>query len=110
MLLRKSGSDLESEIRRLRAQVIDLEGEVTVLRAQLEDGDIPAATRWLQTKVWRQRVANSRLVYRNTTLRFALRLMNTIREPVTTEEWVKARDAIADEKARKRVDEQAPVS
>ncbi len=36
----------------LRADLVELEAERDALRAQLE-GDLPAATRWLQRKVWR---------------------------------------------------------
>jgi hypothetical protein len=41
-------------------------------------------------------------------LHFALRLMNRLREPVTAAEWKQAREAIADEALRERVDATVP--
>ena len=41
-------------------------------------------------------------------LHFALRLANRLRKPVTAAEWRQAREAIADEALRERVDAAAP--
>jgi hypothetical protein len=78
---------------RLRKELAEVGSERDALRDQL-DGKIPEATYWLQVKVWRQRRALDQLNRRTLSLRFALRLMNSIREPVTTQEWVAARNAI----------------
>jgi hypothetical protein len=92
----------------LRRQLAEVTAERDALRAQLE-GDLPSATAWLQSKVWRQR--NQLDVMNRSVLshRFALRLMNSIREPVTAEEWKKAREALTDERLRERVDEKVPA-
>lgn len=81
-----------AEVSRLRLELAEARSECVALRAQLE-ADPCAATWWLQSKVWRQRLALDRLERRNGTLRFALRLMNRLREPVTAQEWKSARDA-----------------
>ena len=44
----------------IRQEYLELTAERDALRAQLE-GDLPAATRWLQRKVWRQAVELDRL-------------------------------------------------
>lgn len=98
-------SDLENKLRR---QLTEMTAERDALRDQL-DGNIPAATFWLQTKVHRQRRALDRLDRRNLSLRFALRLLNTIREPVTAAEWTAAREAVGDKLLRERVDENVPA-
>ena len=95
----------ELEMGRL---IRELEAERDALRAQLE-GDIPRATVWLQTKVWRQRRALDRLERRNGSLRFALQIMNLLREPVTAQEWASARAAIDDESRRGRIQETVPA-
>src|ERR1700733_3441362 len=58
----------------LRAEVVELAAERDALRAQL-DGDLPAATRWLQRKVWRQAAALDGLNRRGVTQRFVLRAL-----------------------------------
>lgn len=93
------------EARELRAERAELRAEIDALRAQLE-GDIPKATYWLQTKVWRQRRALDRLERRNLSLRFALRLMNQIRMPVTAEEW---KEVLDDSRLSDRLEKQVPV-
>lgn len=44
---------MTTAITDVRAELIELTAERDALRAQLA-GDLPAATRWLQRKVWRQ--------------------------------------------------------
>ena len=89
---------------RLRRELAEMTSERDALRDQLE-GDLPRATAWLQSKVWRQRRALDRLERKNLNVRFALRIMNRLREPVSAEEWKLARDA---DRLRDRIDEEAP--
>ena len=103
ILTRKPHSD--PELRELRRELAELRHERDALQAQLE-GDIPRATVWLQTKVWRQRLALDRLERRNLSLRFALRLMNELRAPVTAEEWWVARNA---SRLRERLEKNTPA-
>lgn len=106
-LLRKQPAevrDLSAENFALRRRIAELGSERDALAAQLT-GDIPRATVWLQTKVWRQRRALDQRERKLLTLRFALRLMNALREPVTAQEWAAARDAA---RLRDRIDEEAP--
>ena len=97
----------EEEIVKLRMALAEAVDEIDVLKARL-DGDIPRALHWLQGKAERQRLALDGLNRRVLSLHFALRLMNRLREPVTAAEWNEAREAVADEALRKRVDEKAP--
>lgn len=71
-----------SQLARIRA----LELEVDALRAQLE-GDLPRATAWLQSKVWRQRVALTALNHRVVAQRFYLRLCTELGRLPTREEY-----------------------
>jgi hypothetical protein len=103
ILTRKNATP--TELRELRREVAELRAERDALQAQL-DGDIPRATYWLQTKVWRQRRALDRLERRQLSIRFALRLMNELREPVTAEEWWVARNAAS---LRERLEPKAPT-
>jgi hypothetical protein len=91
----------------LRAEFAELRAERDALRAQLE-GDIPAATYWLQSKVWRQRRALDDANQALTAHRFALRLLGRIREPVTAAEWRAARDALASEQHQDRTGDKVP--
>ncbi len=59
----------------LRAELVELAAERDALGAQL-DGDLPAATRWLQRKVWRQAAALDALNRRIVTQRFVLRTLD----------------------------------
>jgi hypothetical protein len=97
----------EEEIVKLRTALAEAAGEIDALKARL-DGDIPRALHWLQGKAERQRQALDGLNRKVLSLHFALRLMNRLREPVTAAEWKQARDAIADEALRERVDAAAP--
>lgn len=76
----------EQEIQELRRQVWDLKGEVTALQAQLS-GDIPTATVWLQTKVWRQRKALDTLQRRVVNQRATLRTLDELGRSLTTAEF-----------------------
>ena len=97
----------EEEIVRLRTALAEAAGEIDALKARL-DGDIPRALHWLQGKAGRQRHALDGLNRTVLSLHFALRLINRLREPVTAAEWKHAREAIADEALRERVDATAP--
>jgi len=87
-----------------RAQLVELAAERDALRAQL-DGDLPAATRWLQRKVWRQAAALDALNRRVVTQRFVLRTLGELGRSLTAEEYRSARDRIANVGLRDRIDE-----
>jgi hypothetical protein len=97
----------DQEIVKLRTALAEAVGEIDMLKARL-DGDIPRALYWLQGKAERQRQALDGLNRRVLSLHVALRLMNRLREPVTAAEWKQARETIADEALRERVDGKAP--
>lgn len=88
----------------LRAQLADLAIERDALRAQLE-GDLPAATRWLQRKVWHQREALDALNRRVATQRFILRTLTGLGRSLTADEYRSARDRIDNAELRARIDE-----
>jgi hypothetical protein len=87
-----------------RAQLVELAAERDALRAQLE-GDLPAATRWLQRKVWRQAAALDALNRRVVSQRFVLRTLGELGRSLTAEEYRSARDRVADARLRDRIDE-----
>jgi hypothetical protein len=91
----------------LRSQLVELAAERDALRAQLE-GDLPVATRWLQRKVWRQAAALDVLNRRVLTQRFVLRTLDELGRSLSRDEYRAARDRIADQRLRDRIDE--PVS
>jgi hypothetical protein len=86
-----------------RAQLVELAAERDALRAQLE-GDLPAATRWLQRKVWRQAAALDALNRRVVSQRFVLRALGELGRSLTAEEYRSARDRIANARLRDRID------
>jgi hypothetical protein len=88
-----------------RRQLLEVTAECDALRAQLA-GDIPAATAWLQAKVWRQRLALEGINRRVENQRFVLRTVNELGRGLTAEEYRAARDA-AGEQLRGRIDEPA---
>jgi len=87
-----------------RAELVELRAERDALRAQLE-GDLPAATRWLQRKVWRQAAALDVLNRRVVAQRFVLRTLDELGRSLTADEYHAARDRIADLQLRSRIDE-----
>lgn len=91
----------------LRRALAEMTAERDALRAQL-DGNIPAATYWLQTKVGRQRAALDTLNRKLLSLHVALRALNRVREPLTAQEWAAARAAAGE--LRKRIEEKVPAS
>jgi uncharacterized coiled-coil protein SlyX len=54
-------------------------------------------------KVAAQKQALDRLHSTVVRQRFALRVQNELRDPITRDEWIKARDAITDEQTRDRI-------
>lgn len=57
----------------------------------------------------RQRVALDFLNHRNTTLRFALKVHESLHGPLSKDEWKEARDAVANTQHQERIDAE-PVS
>ena len=92
----------------LRTQLLELAAERDALRAQLEK-DLPAATRWLQRKVWRQAAALDLLNRRVVSHRFVLRTLGELGRSLTADEYRAAREAIANAALRDRIDD-APAS
>jgi hypothetical protein len=88
----------------LRSQLVELTAERDALRAQL-DGDLPAATRWLQRKVWRQAATLDLLKRRVVTQRFILRTLDELGRSLSTEEYRTARAQVADAQLRDRIDD-----
>lgn len=100
----ESLESLRSRNAELRTRVLELEGEVSALSAEVA-GDLPRATAWLQTKVWRQRIALDVLNHKNATLRFRLRTTEHLGRGLTRDEYLKARAEIGNEQLRSRIDE-----
>lgn len=88
----------------LRQRVAELEAERAALEAQLA-GNIPHATRFLQTKVWRQRAHLDRLERRLRSQRVALRAVAELGRGLSQEEWNAARKAAVD---AERLEEKVP--
>ena len=86
----------------LRMRIVELEAERDALRAQIE-GDLPSATRWLQRKVWRQAAALDTLNRRVVTQRFVLRTLDALGRSLSRDEYLAARDAVADGALRDRI-------
>lgn len=86
------------------AQLVELAAERDALRAQL-DGNLPAATRWLQRKVWRQAAALDALNHRVVSQRFVLRSLDELGRSLTVAEYRAARARVADTRLRDRIDD-----
>jgi hypothetical protein len=86
----------------LRSQLAELAAERDALRAQL-DGDLPKATRWLQTKVRRQAAALDALNRRVVSQRLALRTLDELGRSLTAAEYRAARDRVTDAQLRDRI-------
>jgi hypothetical protein len=87
----------------LRSQLAELAAERDALRAQL-DGDLPKATRWLQTKVLRQAAALDALNRRVVSQRLVLRTLDELGRSLSSAEYRAARDRVADAQLRDRID------
>jgi hypothetical protein len=85
-------------------ELIELRAERDALRAQL-DGDLPAATRWLQRKVWRQAAALDALNRRVVSQRFVLRTLDGLGRSLSPEEYRSARDEVGNVELRDRIAE-----
>jgi hypothetical protein len=90
----------------LHAKLDEVTAERDALRAQLE-GDLPAATKWLQRKVWRQAAALDGLNRRIVSQRFVLRTLDGLGRSLTAAEYIAARNAVANPQLRERIDEPA---
>ena len=88
----------------LRSELVELAAERDALRAQLE-GDLPAATRWLQRKVWRQAAALDALNRRVVSQRFVLRTLDGLGRTLSADEYRAARAAEPDAQLRDRIDD-----
>ena len=88
----------------LRADLVEVTAERDALRAQLE-GDLRAATRWLQRKVWRQAAALDALNRRVVSQRFVLRALDELGRSLTVAEYRTARDGVANLALRERIDD-----
>ena len=83
----------------LRKEIVELKSEIDALKAQVE-GDIPRATHWLQTKVWRQRRELDNLNRKVSTQRFRLKLLASLGRDVSFEEYAEAKKAIEESNPR----------
>jgi hypothetical protein len=88
----------------LRAQLVELAAERDALRAQL-DGDLPKATRWLQSKVLRQAEALDALNRRVVSQRFVLRTLDELGRSLTVDEYRTAGSRISNSQLRDRIDD-----
>ena len=95
-----------TEASELRAELVEVTAERDALRAQLE-GDLPAATRWLQRKAWRQAAALDALNRRVLSQRFVLRTLDELGRSLTAAEYRAARGRVADPQLRERIDDSA---
>jgi hypothetical protein len=93
---------MTTAITDVRAELIELTAERDALRAQLA-GDLPAATRWLQRKVWRQAAELDRLNRRVASQRFVLRTLDELGRSLTPEEYRTARSAVRNVQLRDRI-------
>jgi hypothetical protein len=93
-----------ADVADVRAQLVELAAERDALRAQLE-GDLPAATRWLQRKMWRQAAALDALNRRVVTQRFVLRSLDQLGRSLTGAEYRAARARVADARLRDRIED-----
>jgi hypothetical protein len=93
---------MTTAITDVRAELIELTAERDALRAQLA-GDLPAATRWLQRKVWRQAAELDRLNRRVASQRFVLRTLEELGRSLTAEEYRTARNALSNVQLRDRI-------
>ena len=88
----------------LRSRLVELAAERDALLAQLE-GDLPAATRWLQRKVLRQAAALDQLNRRVVSQRFVLRTLDGLGRSLSKDEYLAARATIDDAQLRERIDD-----
>src|SRR5260370_31519081 len=85
-----------------RPEVVGLPAERDARRAHLA-GDLPAATRWLQRKAWRQAAELDRLNRRVASQRFVLRTLDELGRSLTAEEYRSAGNAVSNVRLRGRI-------
>jgi hypothetical protein len=90
----------------LRSQLVELRAERDALQAQLEL-DLPAATKWLQRKVWRQAAALDVLNRRVVNQRFVLRTLDALGRSLTADEFHAAKASVTDAQLRDRIGDPA---
>ena len=88
----------------LRVELVELTAERDALRAQLE-GDLPAATSWLQRRAWRQATALDALNRRVVRQRFVLRTLVGLGRSLTAAEYRSARAQIRDQALLSRIED-----
>ena len=88
----------------LRVELVELTAERDALRAQLE-GDLPAATRWLQRKVWRQAAALDALNRRVVSQRLVLRTLAGLGRSLTAAEYRSAKAEIRAQALLSRIED-----
>ena len=88
----------------LRREIAGLTAECQALRDQLE-GNLPAATAWLQSKVWRQRRVLDARNRKAAGQRFVLNAIEQLGRGLTKAEYEAARAAVPDEQRRRRIPE-----
>jgi hypothetical protein len=81
------------DVLALRRELAAARAEIVALRAQL-DGNVPAATRWLQAKVDSQRGALRTLNGRVLNQRFVLRALSELGRGLTRDEYLSARGQV----------------
>lgn len=96
--------ELLTRVGELETKLREAQREAAELRAQLE-GDIPSATYWLQTKVWRQRSALDRLHTRVVTQRLILHAMSKLGRDLSREEWQAALAELDNPQVRARIEQ-----
>jgi hypothetical protein len=98
----EGGENMTTVAPDMRAELVELSAERDALRAQLA-GDLPAATRWLQRKVWRQAAELDRLNRRVASQRFVLRTLDELGRSLTADEYRDARNAVTNAQLRDRI-------
>ncbi len=88
----------------LRVELLELTAERDALRAQIE-GDLPAATCWLQRKVWRQAAALDALNRRVVSQRFVLRTLAGLDRSLTVAEYRSAKAQVRDQGLLSRIED-----
>ncbi|HJS83808.1 MAG TPA: hypothetical protein VJ742_13355 [Nitrososphaera sp.] len=91
-----------------QAEVRSLRADLATVEAQLA-GDLPKASAWLQSKVWRQRAVLDTLNRRVLSQRFRLRVLAEADRDLTREEYLAAKARIEDEQQRERLLDFEPV-
>lgn len=97
-------TDKETELYK---EVLTLKHELAIANAQIE-GDLPKATAWLQSKVWRQKRELDNLNRRVISQRLRLRTIAALGRDLTKEEYLAA-TAEMSPASQARIEEYAAV-